>query len=327
MTTLLEEHEFSERPIAPSRSRRSVFATEADLFLKWVVIFADENDQLKAALLELKTILLEYKTAAEQAASTATEKEALMSPHYDNIDAVSQDIDSVNAAAADINNINAVAAKLTQLQTVVDNISSIVSAAANASNINTVASIETAVNAVAGVSTELQAVYANLTEILQADDNAQAASQSAGAAYNSAQAAAQSAQDALNAAAGQIIDDAVTASNKSWSSQKISDELDTKQPKSQAAALASGVIDAESADIFRFTVTADTTFSVSNLPAEPISFVLEITNGGAYTIGWWPGVTWSDGIPPVLTASGTDVLGFYHADGVWRGLKMAKGVA
>ena len=317
MTQLVE---FSPRPTAPSRKRRSVFGQEGDVFVAWWEVWAGELDQLQIALVQLQTTVSSYKTSAEQAAQTATVKEALMSPHYDDIDTLAPHIDNINTAAADIDNINAVSAKLTQLQTAVDNIGSIVNAAANETNINTVAGIEAAVSAVASVSAELQAVYTNLAEILQADDNA-------AAAYNSAQDAAQSAQEALNAAAGNIIDDSSTALNKTWSSDKIEELLGGKLAKSSAATVASGVIDATSDDLFLTTITADTTLSVTNLPTEPYGFVLEITNGGSFLVTWWAGITWSSGIPPSLTASGTDILGFYHNDGVWRGFKMSVGAA
>lgn len=212
-------------PGAPQRREPANYADKADAFMAWLETWSGELDQLQAALLQLQSTVVGYKNAAEQAAQTATEKEALMSPHYNDIDTLALHIDNVNAAAAALDNINAVADKLTQLQTVVDNIQSVIDAAANTSNINTVAGINASVTAVAAVQTELQAVYANLAEILQADDNAQAASESASAAYSSAQSAAQAAQAALNAAAGNIIDDNTTATNKAWSSTKTAQSI------------------------------------------------------------------------------------------------------
>ena len=68
--------------------------------------------------------------------------------------------------------------------------------------------------------------------------------------------------------------------------------------------------------------------TVSNVPASGTvaSFIIELTNGGAYTFAFWSGVKWAGGAVPALTASGVDILGFYTHDGgtTWRGLLLAK---
>ena len=58
------------------------------------------------------------------------------------------------------------------------------------------------------------------------------------------------------------------------------------------------------------------------------SFVLELTQGGTHTVGWWSGVKWVGGMAPTLTAVGRDVLAFYsHDAGVsWTGLVLGKDV-
>lgn len=75
--------------------------------------------------------------------------------------------------------------------------------------------------------------------------------------------------------------------------------------------------------VFTKTVAANTTFTVSNIPASGTvaSFILELTNGGAFTVTWWSGIKWTGGTVPTLTASGLDVLGFYTRDGgtTWCG--------
>lgn len=77
---------------------------------------------------------------------------------------------------------------------------------------------------------------------------------------------------------------------------------------------------------FTLTANGNTTIAASNVPAtgKVGTFVLELTNGGAYTITHLTGVTWVDGTPPILTSSGTDVLAFYTYDGgtTWRGLAL-----
>ena len=81
-------------------------------------------------------------------------------------------------------------------------------------------------------------------------------------------------------------------------------------------------------NFFTKRITAATTFTVSNVPTtgQAISFILELTNGGAATITWFSGVKWAGGTAPTLTASGVDFLGFYSHDGgtTWRGILMSK---
>ncbi len=94
------------------------------------------------------------------------------------------------------------------------------------------------------------------------------------------------------------------------------------------AAVAVATIDCSLASVFSKTVTGTTTFAVSNVAAagNVNSFILELTNGGAFTVVWWAGVKWAGGTSPTLTAAGTDILGFYTRDGgtTWRGTVMSK---
>jgi hypothetical protein len=52
---------------------------------------------------------------------------------------------------------------------------------------------------------------------------------------------------------------------------------------------------------------------------------LDITNGGAFTVNWFSGVTWASGTAPILTGAGRDLLGFFTHDGgtTWNGLLLA----
>ena len=81
-------------------------------------------------------------------------------------------------------------------------------------------------------------------------------------------------------------------------------------------------------DIFTKTILTTTTLTVSNVPATSLvaSFILKLTNGGASTITWWPGVKWVGGTAPTLTVSGKDDLGFYTEDAgaTWTGLVLGK---
>lgn len=79
-------------------------------------------------------------------------------------------------------------------------------------------------------------------------------------------------------------------------------------------------INLESGNAITATAAGNITWSFTNAPACG-GFVLELTNGGAYTIGWPASVDWPQGVQPVLTASGVDVLAFFTFDGgtTWRG--------
>ena len=85
--------------------------------------------------------------------------------------------------------------------------------------------------------------------------------------------------------------------------------------------------DLAAGNYFTHTASANN-LTVSNVPATGTvaSFIIELTNGGAYTFSFWSGVKWAGGAAPALTASGVDILGFYTHDGgtTWRGLLLAK---
>lgn len=96
-------------------------------------------------------------------------------------------------------------------------------------------------------------------------------------------------------------------------------------------ALAASAIDCSTGNVFSKTISATTTFTVTNVPGAGNAFVLilDLTNGGAYAITWWSGVKWSAGTAPTLTASGRDVLGFITHDGgtTWSGFVLGKALA
>ena len=85
----------------------------------------------------------------------------------------------------------------------------------------------------------------------------------------------------------------------------------------------SSQINLNAGSYFTHTATGTTTFSVTNVPVSGkcVTFILEITNGGAYTINWWSGVKWPNGYAPALTSSGNDIIGFTTYDGgsTWKG--------
>ena len=97
------------------------------------------------------------------------------------------------------------------------------------------------------------------------------------------------------------------------------------------AALGSNSIDLATGTYFSKTISTNTTFTLSNVPATgtAISFILDLTNAGAYTITWWSGVKWDSGSAPTLTASGRDILAFFTHDGgtTWNGIFVGKNMA
>ena len=78
---------------------------------------------------------------------------------------------------------------------------------------------------------------------------------------------------------------------------------------------------------FTKTVTGSTSFTLSNVPnaGTTLSFLLDITNGGAFAVTWPTGTRWAAGAAPELTPSGRDLLGFMTHDGgvTWNGVMIA----
>jgi hypothetical protein len=95
-------------------------------------------------------------------------------------------------------------------------------------------------------------------------------------------------------------------------------------------ALAALDVDISLGNYFTKTITAISTLTVSNVPATGTvaSFILDLTNGGAFAITWWANMKWASGTAPTLTASGRDILGFFTHDAgtTWNGLVLAKDI-
>jgi hypothetical protein len=87
--------------------------------------------------------------------------------------------------------------------------------------------------------------------------------------------------------------------------------------KETRTTVAASAIDLSLGSYFTKTATGNITWTVSNVPASgtAAAFILELTNGGAYTIQWFAGTKFDQGVAPTLTASGRDILGFYTHDG------------
>jgi hypothetical protein len=95
--------------------------------------------------------------------------------------------------------------------------------------------------------------------------------------------------------------------------------------------LAANAIDLATGNYFTKTISASTTFTVSNVPSSgtAVSFILDLTNPGAFAITWFSGVKWAAGTAPTLTAFGRDCIGFFSHDGgtTWSGFVLGKALA
>ena len=80
---------------------------------------------------------------------------------------------------------------------------------------------------------------------------------------------------------------------------------------------AAETLDLSVANFFSATQDEACTFTFSNPPGSGDfgAFVLELTNGGAFTVTWPASVDWPGGTAPTLTASGVDQLVFTTRDG------------
>lgn len=100
---------------------------------------------------------------------------------------------------------------------------------------------------------------------------------------------------------------------------------------SPAAVSGTITLDLSAGDWFGATISAAATFALSNVAGTGLtsSFILDLTNGGAFTVTWFAGVKWAGGTAPTLTASGRDVLGFFTDDGgtTWAGFVLGKALA
>lgn len=75
-------------------------------------------------------------------------------------------------------------------------------------------------------------------------------------------------------------------------------------------------LDLTAANNFTHNVTADTTFTVTANTGNSFQLgTLVLTNGGAHTVTWPSSFKWAGGTPPLLMASGIDVITFFTIDG------------
>jgi len=176
------------------------------------------------------------------------------------------------------------------------------------------------------------------TKATEASTSASTASTKATEASTSAT-TAQGHANTATTKAGEAATSANTATTKAGEAATSANTASTKAGEAAASAavaaappainLASGsAINCDLGEVFYKTVTANTTFSRSNpRPSGRVTnIILELTNGGNYTVTWWSGIKWQQGVAPALTSGGTDILGFYSYDGgtTWRGVLLSR---
>ena len=115
-----------------------------------------------------------------------------------------------------------------------------------------------------------------------------------------------------------------TTDTQTLSNKTLTGLVETK------VAMAANAIDLALGNFFTKTLSAATTFTVSNVPTtgNAASFILELTNAGSQTITWWTGVKWAGGSAPTLTTTGKDALAFYTHDGgtIWNAVVLGKDI-
>lgn len=101
--------------------------------------------------------------------------------------------------------------------------------------------------------------------------------------------------------------------------------LDPISEKAQALGNTTGnkAINVSNGAYITCKVTGNTTFSFTGVPQTGATVVvMQLTNGGAYTITWPSSIKWSGGTAPKFTASGIDivVLTTNDAGATWYGI-------
>jgi len=88
-----------------------------------------------------------------------------------------------------------------------------------------------------------------------------------------------------------------------------------KDTKVTVGSITSGDIDLSTGNYFDDTLSADTTYTISNA-GDVQAFQLEVTGASTYTITWPSSIEWAGGVAPSAPANGeTDVYTFTTDDG------------
>jgi hypothetical protein len=202
-----------------------------------------------------------------------------------------------------------------------------VSVVAGGDNTTTFSSLHHAAKAADSAASIVGDAAAASTSASNAGTSETNAGTSAGEASTSADEAAASAA-LINPTSANIVNRVVARDASGDFAARI---ITTQAVLEAATVVAAANIDLATGAAFTRTLSANITFTASNVPASGLvgSFVLELVNGGNYAVTWIAGTTWDTATAPVLTAGGLDILGFYTIDAgtTWRGVVLAQAVA
>ena len=113
----------------------------------------------------------------------------------------------------------------------------------------------------------------------------------------------------------------IDGSNNATFSGAVS--IDDKVTQTLVPLLSSLDIDCSTGNYFTKAISANSTFTFSNVPASgnTYGFVLELDVSGDRTLTWPAAVKWAGGSAPTLTASKTHLFSLVTVDGgtTWRG--------
>ena len=179
------------------------------------------------------------------------------------------------------------------------------------------------------VNTDATTATTKASEASTSASNAATSESNAATSESNAATSAAEAQDYVANIPDGAINDTITSTTNTWSSDKI----DTEKA-SLAGATFTGLvayddtaftanIDCSLGNSFSITATADFTQTFSNVPATGTAcvIVLKLTDAGTYIVTWDTTIKWAGGVAPTLTATGTDSVVLYTIDGgvTWHG--------
>lgn len=114
-----------------------------------------------------------------------------------------------------------------------------------------------------------------------------------------------------------------TLTNKTLTAPESTGAIyDNGSVRGNIVAVAALDIDCSAGNYFTKTISANSTFTVSNVPASrSYAFTLELTHTSG-TVTWFSGVQWPGGTAPTLTNGKTSLFVFVTDDGGtrWRGV-------
>jgi hypothetical protein len=92
------------------------------------------------------------------------------------------------------------------------------------------------------------------------------------------------------------------------------------QYKSNSTAVAALAIDCSLGNYFTKSISTNSTFTITNVPAGVYAFTLELTTSSAAIPTWWSGVYWPEAISPIVS-NGVHLFMFVTRDGgtTWHG--------